>query len=108
MANPFQTMTDTEYEVLELVISRAVEHGIKEGLRQWRADVCLPNVERTLKLEDSVFGTQQQTGLDERVNNLEKFEKRVVRLTWLVAAQFIATVGAVAFYLITAAANNAS
>jgi len=65
----------------------ALKQVIKEAVRE-----ANDHDERVAKLEVCVFGNGE-VGLDERIRQLECFEARVARLTWLVVAQIVVLLG---------------
>lgn len=72
---------------IEKVIERAVSKGVEAGIGGFQKSNCAIHLNRADEVRRVVLGHNGTPGLDERVNNLERFELRINRLTWMVVAE---------------------
>lgn len=86
--------TDDQSWSVEQVITRAVAEGVEQGIKAFQASNCSHHQERTKALERTIFGASEDgiRGIDSRVDNLEVFESRINRLTWMVMAELLAII----------------
>ena len=79
---------------LRTIAREAARAAVEEYSRKECTLVC-PRMD---SVETVLFGRSEQNivGLDDRVRQLERFEARVAKLTWVVVAQTIVLLGGIA------------
>ena len=86
-------LTDEQRFYIDTAAGQAAKAAVAEYARQ----ECNRSCPRMDNVETVVFGSSERkiVGVDDRVRQLERFEARVARLTWLVVGQIVVLLGGV-------------
>jgi hypothetical protein len=79
------------------VIRQVAREAAREAVNEFSKRECTLSCPRMDNVEATVFGSSERSlvGLDDRVRQLERFEARVARLTWLVVGQIVVLLGVI-------------